>query len=837
MNTIEIHNKFGELDGIKSNYYKHRTTALHWSQMLSGKHWTDYNEHDPGVTILEALCYTLTEIEYKLDFSIEEILKASNPKGQFNIMDNALYLAEDILTSAPVTVTDYRKLIIDRVDEINNAWLIPEKQKKKQKQNKEIENYNVVVLKKKNVKFPDEAARSTQELLSRFRGYGARKMEVYVAKFYVVFLNADIHISENYSAEEVLAEMFFNLNEEILNVNPLRQPFTELEDEGLSYDDIFNGPNMINGIVVDEHLNKNFDSISLVKIKKIIASTIGVEMLSELSINHKHVCKKDKHKKIHKLKFPLRDVEAGETVFRVPFFSPKSGNSFRVFKRNKVIDFDTAKISEIIARKSRKIKRDYLLKNSDQYKTYNFFAEDRNISDYYSIRNDFPGAYGLIKKGFSLIQNQDPTNFDQLKRFLLPFEQVLANSFIRLSKVGALFSIDSDLNRTIHRPLLIPNKSSATSSFDLSELDTNSKPQFTQGIDEDPRYELIRRNKFLTHLLARFNFEIVDNTELHVFNDEEHHYQQQIESKQNILKVIDKITYNRPIYDTLNSQDFNDSNYSNSYPYSSLEYELYQRIGIHTPPERPLYKAVSELEKNIQRIKIEEIDELDYGSVKLKYFKTFEYDNTDFGFHANTKELLLDFLKTAIYKSSYAIFKSEADKHHIGLKSTKENVFIKIATLKTKANALEKVSSLIKRTNAISKTSEGFYLLDHSLLKQKDLHKKAKKRAKKLTEFRLSFVFPNWTKRFNNQAFQEEVVQIVYDIIPAHLLANCYWLNLKEMVAFEDAFKNWTLIKNDDSKINDQIKYSEILTKIITQHSKQVNTIKSDESSNTIFNI
>ncbi len=30
-------------------------------QHMAGENWTDYNVHDPGVTILEQLCYALTE--------------------------------------------------------------------------------------------------------------------------------------------------------------------------------------------------------------------------------------------------------------------------------------------------------------------------------------------------------------------------------------------------------------------------------------------------------------------------------------------------------------------------------------------------------------------------------------------------------------------------------------------------------------------------------------------------------------------------------------------------------------------------------------------------------
>ena len=43
-------------------------------QNLSGKNWTDYNLHDPGITILEQLCYALTEIIYQADFDVADLL-------------------------------------------------------------------------------------------------------------------------------------------------------------------------------------------------------------------------------------------------------------------------------------------------------------------------------------------------------------------------------------------------------------------------------------------------------------------------------------------------------------------------------------------------------------------------------------------------------------------------------------------------------------------------------------------------------------------------------------------------------------------------------------------
>ncbi|HLO95492.1 MAG TPA: hypothetical protein VK195_14365, partial [Burkholderiaceae bacterium] len=38
-----------------------RALGVDWAQQASGLLWTDYNLHDPGVSLLEALCYAITE--------------------------------------------------------------------------------------------------------------------------------------------------------------------------------------------------------------------------------------------------------------------------------------------------------------------------------------------------------------------------------------------------------------------------------------------------------------------------------------------------------------------------------------------------------------------------------------------------------------------------------------------------------------------------------------------------------------------------------------------------------------------------------------------------------
>ena len=51
-------------------------------EKLAGSRWTDYNTHDPGITILEVLCYAITDLSYRLSFEMEDLL--ASPASETN---------------------------------------------------------------------------------------------------------------------------------------------------------------------------------------------------------------------------------------------------------------------------------------------------------------------------------------------------------------------------------------------------------------------------------------------------------------------------------------------------------------------------------------------------------------------------------------------------------------------------------------------------------------------------------------------------------------------------------------------------------------------------------
>lgn len=101
-----------------------REAGFKYIQQLSGKIWTDHNLHDPGITILEVLCYALMDLGYRSGFSINDIVREEDG----SLTKNAFHFADKIFTTAPVSVNDYRRLLVD-IPGIRNAWLFEKDEK------------------------------------------------------------------------------------------------------------------------------------------------------------------------------------------------------------------------------------------------------------------------------------------------------------------------------------------------------------------------------------------------------------------------------------------------------------------------------------------------------------------------------------------------------------------------------------------------------------------------------------------------------------------------------------------------------------------------------------
>ena len=103
------------------NFHRLKYKGLEYVKEMAGGLWTNFNDSDPGVTILDQLCYGLTELGYCNNFPIEDILSEQTDQIEF---EGQFFSPEQILTTSPVTLDDYRKLVIDSVPEVKNIEIV-----------------------------------------------------------------------------------------------------------------------------------------------------------------------------------------------------------------------------------------------------------------------------------------------------------------------------------------------------------------------------------------------------------------------------------------------------------------------------------------------------------------------------------------------------------------------------------------------------------------------------------------------------------------------------------------------------------------------------------------
>jgi hypothetical protein len=90
---------------------------------LSAAAWSNHNSPDPGIALLEAMAFAITDLGYRTAFPMADLLR--RPDGTLGpAAETGLFPAHEVLTTAPITIDDHRRLLI-RIEGVRNAWLDP----------------------------------------------------------------------------------------------------------------------------------------------------------------------------------------------------------------------------------------------------------------------------------------------------------------------------------------------------------------------------------------------------------------------------------------------------------------------------------------------------------------------------------------------------------------------------------------------------------------------------------------------------------------------------------------------------------------------------------------
>ncbi len=472
-----------------------REEGIKLVQQLAGQIWTDYNPHDPGVTILEQLCYALADLGFRTDFKIQDLLNARS-RQQRQALNGTFFDASEILPTNPVSLIDYRKLIIDHIVSVKNAWIEPV-----------FDNlqgikglYRILLQVDENARSKKDIERIKAEVFALFnehRNLCEDIESIDILNVDKITIYADLDISSDIVAEEVLAEVIFKL-EEHLNPSIRYYNIEELIEEGYDVDEIFNGPVPVHGIIKTEDLRPMRQEVYISKIVEILSGINGVRRINYFKVEKDGFPVEGDVILIADKTYPILDMDTIDEKWK------KQPYPIRFQRGNLNYELDLNTANQLLYSLYARYKKGYQMKMLYNEKDYPSVLKLDDIPKYYSIQNSFPGTYGLSKYG--LPNNIRATRervamIKQLRGYLVFFEQMMSNYLAQLSNIKSFFSLDETLTKTYFSQVaddihgleeIINFKDIESFKIKLEEL----MSEFDPFLD--------RRNRVLDHLLARF---------------------------------------------------------------------------------------------------------------------------------------------------------------------------------------------------------------------------------------------------------------------------------------------------------------------------------------------
>lgn len=400
-----------------------KNSALDFLKTHSGPQWTNFNPSDPGVTILDQVCFALTELGYCNDFPIEDIL--TTPKGNI-ATKNQFYLPQTILTTSALTTDDYRKYIIDSTRDVQNAVVVICKGLKPYMRFV----YDVYLL-------VDDRLTQNQKInictaayynLCRSRNIGELFLQPQLLTALPFTIQGDIEIEGQVRLNDTLGAINTAIRQYIFPV-ATQQGFDNLRQQGYGTSEVFEGPLLVNGWFTPQTLGVKKTSTTATELMNVISKVKGVGQVSQLTlwVDGKAETKID----ISPNQLPVLDLNASLSA------------GLKITYNGQQV---TANSPVTLVYKPQGIKTGDVYLDMVQQKDHEKSGKYRDIASYYSIQNTFPSIFAIgADATVGSSKNYASAQTRQLKGYLTLFDQVLANQFAQLAAVRNLFSFKNSL--------------------------------------------------------------------------------------------------------------------------------------------------------------------------------------------------------------------------------------------------------------------------------------------------------------------------------------------------------------------------------------------------------
>jgi hypothetical protein len=819
---------------IALDYEALRKIGIGHIEKTASSLWTDYNIHDPGITILELLCYVITDLGFRSKYSIPDLL-ATPTDTKKNLLQH-FFSAARIFPNKPVTELDYRKLIID-LEGVKNAWLIKKNillvadmSHKTLRydpppigrwQPVEVSGFydillefdtNVPAGEKQNIKD------ATKQLLLENRNLCEDFLKIDEISKQPFRLCLELDLRPDAEPFDTVAEMLFNIQ---LYLTPLIRFYRlkELQEQQYTNDKIFEGPLLTHGFIKEDELLASDlkTEIHLSDLMQQILNVDGISHILDIIFN------------------PLDQSEELPNKWIIPVQTGKQpvldvlSSNILVYKNGIPLRPDR----NVINSKMENLLNNHI-KGNDQVRTEDISFDTGsfgNVGSYFSVQNHFPKNYGISHWGLpSDATEERKAQAKQLQGYLYFFDQQLSNHFSQLAHLRDLFSTENQT--ATYFTELVTSFAKAEDLF----ADKDNVATAIQDAAESKSEFYKRRNLFLDHLLSRYSESFYDY--VHVL------YSGFTANTKDVLSPA-----------VINPEDIilDKINFLKNYPeYSSKRFLAYQYTGTSTWDT----DNISGLEKRLERLL--GFDNLNRRNL-VNLLTTIEHEpnafnNVEYWFRIinyRDQQILVEGLTrfpsaeeagfelenclTAIYNPANVQTLSNADGTFSFQIFKSGTAIARSAETFSSQEAANGAILLLSSLVTTARAEEGLFLIEHTMLLPEQARREpdappaspveppaspieppasppeAPKDAflpicvdencgdcddKDPYSFRISIIIPAYAPRFLNLAFRTYAEQIIRMEAPAHVFVKVCWVSNEQLVEFQDVYKDWLAQKS-----------------------------------------
>ena len=847
--------------GDDLDYQFLRSKGLEYIEKLSGDIWTDYNAHDPGVTILEMLSYAITDLAARIEMPMKNLLTPEDDSGA-GIKDQ-FFSASKILTTNAVSETDYRKLFID-IEGVKNCWLQVYNKKVwadcknsrltyNKKDLKSVHEayrkdfnmrglYSVLVdfddfdieelehIDEKKERINEEKERIKAEIRKLYhsnRNLCEDLIEIKEVKTHPIAVCADIELHPQADEELVHAYVIHEIDKYFspsLKFYSLKQ----MKERGYTSEEIFEGSLLRNGFIDTEELEAAGlrTEVRLSDLIHLIMGIEGVKLIKDISIKN---CN-------------MPDDKGDEWIIcigegRKPVRCIDSAYSY--YKNVLPVNINKEDVQEhLINIKEKELEEQENAKIGMEIKTpKGVFI---NAGETTTIQNDFPDTYGIGSSGLpSEVEITRKSKAKQLKTYLLFFDQVLSSYFAHLAKVKDVLSVNSNLKSTYFTQAVkdIENFDELVKSYSSDDDDTLTETLLSK-LDNN----IERKNVITDHLLARFAETFTEYAFLMKRLYGNYAGEAVLKSKQRMLSDYDITGRSRG--SALNYYQQSPENLWNTENVAGVQKRIARLSGIRDYSHRDLSSSFTEIYdiidsngKKVYRWRIYDRDDNIILSATENYSTRQQAREEVYHSMMKIVETSPDFIKKAFgtvvpdeaVVGNFEIQISDSGRYSFNVldpdadpNSTNWVISRQFSYYDTQDEIKEAILNIIAFMVDVY-SEEGMYLVEHILLRpdvtddSAPLDQFMNICADDCTgcnpidpySFRVTVVLPGWTYRFANADFRNFLEELIRKELPAHVLARICWIGYRsgeapdeenDMLRFEKAYRDFLLSRTNSGQ-------------------------------------